>query len=343
MNESLITFRSELTEKLLDFIWRQWSQLGAAGTSRNLPEEWVIDPEALLAFSSDIARHDARIFDEILDWMQKNGRWINTQRLSKIVSRDNIGDPAVIGAIAEWMKKSDKDIKWSGIAARKHPLAKSPPEPLFHSQINKEISESERDQHFIKFGLIRPKIELRDLSQPVNMRQAANAVFTFRALFGIGIRADVILYMMSLESGYARLIADDLGFNHMRVQEVLNDLTEAGILTVHESGRSKDFLIDRRRWWNVIMNDASAPLWRNWRAFYRGMSIFMRELWSIDAARADDYIAFSIIRKVMKETQNDFYAFGAPVQVTSIPEDGDWDGLRHMLVTLNDHFTGAHF
>jgi hypothetical protein len=334
MNTSLISFRSELTEKLLDFIWRQWSQLGASGSSRDLPENWVIDPEVLLAFSSDIARHDARVFDEILDWMKQNGHWINTQRLSKIISRDHIGDAAVIGAIAEWMKKNDNDIKWSGIAMRKQPSAKQPPEPLFHSQQLSPIGKMDRDRHFVQYGLIRPTVELRGMSQTVDMRQSPNAVFTFRALFGIGIRADVILYMMTIESGHARLIADYLGYNHMRVQEIMHDLTAIGMLNVHESGRSKNYAIDRSRWWRVIMNDAPAPLWRNWRAFYRGISTIMKEVWAIDAERADDYIAFSIIRNALKGTRNDFYSFGAPSSIIIDPEDGDWQTLKTILYPL---------
>ncbi len=331
MNTSLIAFRSELTEKLLDFIWRQWSQLGTAGSSWDYPENWVIDPEALLAFSSDMARHDARVFDEIMDWMKRNGHWINTQRLSKIIARDHIGDPAVVGAIAEWMKKNDKDIKWSGIAARKYASAKQPPEPLFHSQKQHDIDEPDRDQRFIKYGLIRPKVDLRGLSRTVNMRQTPNAVFTFRALFGIGIRADVILYMMSLESGHARLIAEELSYNHMRVQEVLNDLSEAGILTVFESGRSKDFRIDRSRWWRVVMNDAPAPQWRNWRALYRGMSIIMRELWAIDAARADDDIAFSIIRNALIDARSDLFLFEPYLDDLGPVDKFSWSNLSDFM------------
>lgn len=197
-----------------------------------------------------------------------------------------------------------------------------------------EIGEIDQDSHFIKYGLIRPTVELRGLSQPVDMRQTPNAVFTFRALLGIGIRADVILYLLCSESGHARFIADYLGYNHMRVQKILHDLTATGMLSVHESGRIKDFSIDRDRWWGVIMNDASTPIWRNWRAFYRGMSAFMRKVLAIDADRADDYIAFSIIRNALEETRNDFYSFGGSTSISLNPEDGDWNAVRHILDAL---------
>lgn len=334
MNESLVAFRSELTENMLDFIWRQWSQLGAAGSSRGFPENWVIDPEALLAFSAEIARHDARVFDEIMDWMKRNGHRINTQRLSKIISFDHIGDPAVIGAIADWMKKNDKDIKWTGIAARKQPSAKQPPEPLFHSQSTIPVAEMDRDHHFSKYGLIRPPVELRGLSQPVNMRQTPNAVFTFRALFGIGIRADVSLYMINAESGHARFIANFLGYNHMRVQEVLNELAACGMLTVHASGRIKDFLIDRSRWWPVIMKDAPIPIWRNWRAFYRGMTIVLRKLWAIDADRADDYIVFSIMREALEEARGHLYDFDPHPDMMASVEQFDWSTLNRCMHSI---------
>lgn len=83
MTTSVTKFRNEFTERVQNFIWRQWCQMGVAGS---VPEgdQWVIDPEPLLAFTSDVARHDARMFDEVLDWLVTNGHWINTQRLSTI-------------------------------------------------------------------------------------------------------------------------------------------------------------------------------------------------------------------------------------------------------------------
>ena len=98
MTTSIVTFRNEFTEGVLNFIWRQWCRMGVVG-SVGQRDPWVIDPEPVLAFTTEVARHDARMFDEVLDWLVRNGYWINTQRLSTMMKQDNVGDKAVLGAI----------------------------------------------------------------------------------------------------------------------------------------------------------------------------------------------------------------------------------------------------
>ena len=117
MSRSLKTFRNEFTQGLLNFIWRQWQQMGVAGSvSGNVG--WFIDLEPVLAFTTEIARHDARIFDEVLDWLTVNGQWVNTQRLATILDTDDVGSRPVIGAIASWLTEIDKSAKWRGLARK---------------------------------------------------------------------------------------------------------------------------------------------------------------------------------------------------------------------------------
>src|SRR6266511_3863293 len=35
-------------------------------------------------------RQDARVFDEVLDWLVRNGRWINVMRLSTLLEEDQV-------------------------------------------------------------------------------------------------------------------------------------------------------------------------------------------------------------------------------------------------------------
>ena len=84
MNQSLKIFKAEYQNHLLNFLWRQWSSLGVAGQSRG-DDVWIIDPEALLLFTFTLGRHEPRLFDEVLDWLQANGRFINILRLKRIL------------------------------------------------------------------------------------------------------------------------------------------------------------------------------------------------------------------------------------------------------------------
>ena len=81
---SLKEYREQLLNRLLTFLWRQWSALGLLGESGG-EEDWVIDPESLLVFSLEIGRYEPRLFDEILAWLKVNGQWLDTPRLRNII------------------------------------------------------------------------------------------------------------------------------------------------------------------------------------------------------------------------------------------------------------------
>lgn len=311
MTISVTTFRNEFTERVLSFVWGQWCQIGVAGSATQ-KGPWVIDPEPLLVFTTEVARRDARIFDEVLDWLVTNGRWINTQRLSTIVRQDKVGDTAVIGAIASWMSEKDKSMKWRGVMRRMAATGQKRNEALFGAQSGVPAGVAEQPEpHFERYGLLRGPIRARGMTQAVNMKDPLNVMFKSRAVFGIGIRADVMAYLVSTDGGYARRIAEILGYNHMRVSEVLAGMAEAGMVTVHAAGRTKHYGADQEQWQSVILPDRSNALrWVNWRALTRGLATLWRVVWALDAARAEAYVFSSKMRKAMQEARNDVLGSG---------------------------------
>ena len=311
MTISVETFRNEFTEGALNFVWRQWCQMGVAGSVKRR-DQWVIDPEPLLAFTTEVARYDARMFDETLDWLVTNGHWINAQRFSTVMKQDNVGDRAVAGAIASWMAERDKSMKWRGLAQRMAADARKPDEPLFRTPTGKALASSDQmDAHFHRYGFLRKNARARGMTQPVNMKDPVNIMFKSRALFGIGIRADVMVYLMITEGAYPREVARTLGYNHMRVQELLVDLADANVVSVRSVGRTKQYRIDRDKWRSVLMGEQPfMPRWINWRALTRGLTAIWRTTWGIEKARADDYIFSSKMRSAMQAARNDLLGSG---------------------------------
>ena len=108
-------FKNNYLDLLLQFLWRQWSALGIAGYSES-KDPWVIDPEALLLFSATLTRYEQRLFDEILDWVDMNDRFINVQRLRNIQKQEGFNCTDVLSAIAAVMMKNKAGIKWKGLA-----------------------------------------------------------------------------------------------------------------------------------------------------------------------------------------------------------------------------------
>lgn len=310
MTTSVTAFRNEFSEKVLNFVWGQWCRIGVAGSA---PEKarWVIDPEALLAFTTEVARRDARMFDEVLDWLATNGRWINAQRLSTIVKQDKTGVPSVMGAIASWMSTQDKSMKWRGIACRAIPIEQKKKEPLFTAQPKGIATSVEQPEaRFERYGLLRGPIHTRGMTMAVNMKDPRNVVFRCRAVFGIGIRADVMAYLVSTNGDYARRIAEILGYNHMRVSEVLAGMAEAGMVSVHSAGRTKHYRADRAQWRSAILPDPSGMQWVNWRPLTRGLTTLWQAIWALDDTRADAYVFSSKMRNAMQAAKDDLQCSG---------------------------------
>src|SRR5450759_709981 len=99
MNQSLRIFKDEFQSLLLNFLWRQWSALGVAGQASG-EDVWIIDPEALLLLTCTMGRHEPRLFDEVLDWLGENGRFINIMRLKRILSTEKFAGERTLAAVA---------------------------------------------------------------------------------------------------------------------------------------------------------------------------------------------------------------------------------------------------
>lgn len=68
MHTFLNTFKWDVLHQILGILWRQWSAIGVPGYS-DTEETVVVDPEALLLLTLTVARHDNRLFDQVLDWL----------------------------------------------------------------------------------------------------------------------------------------------------------------------------------------------------------------------------------------------------------------------------------
>ena len=86
MKASLYNYRNTLLETLLDFLWRAWASVGITGHGNSSIKQ-IVDPEALLLFTASLGRYDQRLFDEVLEWLHINGRFINIQRLKNIMRK----------------------------------------------------------------------------------------------------------------------------------------------------------------------------------------------------------------------------------------------------------------
>ena len=168
---------------------------GVAGHgSTNDP--WAIDPEALLLFSCTLARYEARLFDEILDWTNTNGDAVNIQRLRTMIGQRFFAGQNVLSAVAGLMAVGRRSPKWKNLAGL--PENTKEAQPLFFHK-NGEPMESfgNVDEGFKRYGFLRGKVELRGHTQPVRVIHNTGMIFKLRYLWGINARCEIILYLLT--------------------------------------------------------------------------------------------------------------------------------------------------
>lgn len=267
--------RERFQELTLSFLWRQWSALGVAGHS-HVPDSWIIDPEALLLATTSLGR-EPRLFDEVLDWLNVNGQFINLQRLQNLGQR--FGDLSVLRAMAAHLARRSAHSKWKTLLREEPVITQA--EPLFPET----PVFGAPDELFARYGWMRGPVRLRQLSQPTNPNQPTNLLIKLRALFGMQARAEVMAYLLAVDSGHPGEMAEVLAYFPRTLQTTLNDLARSGHLQSRREGQEKRFWLRREEWrflctWPARPGEGAPgfPRWVDWASFFTAMQSVARFL-----------------------------------------------------------------
>jgi hypothetical protein len=265
MKTSFSKSNEELRESILQLLWQQWTALGLSGHVSHASKT-LVDPEALLLFSTVFARHDVRLFDEMADWLLQNGTWINVQRLTRLHKEHELGDKNILGALAEHMIKDSAHTKWKVLAKRTS--TPEVPQSLF-PQIG---IPGQTDPIFAAWGWLRPPLEKRGLSRPPRPNQPASFLLKLRALSGRQSRAEVLAWLLTHESGHPAQIARETGYFRGSIQNVLNELELSGHVFATREGREKHFVARKDQWRFLLTWDANEtaefPQWVTWTVVF---------------------------------------------------------------------------
>ena len=73
----------------------------------------------------------------------------------------------------------------------------------------------------------------------VRQLQPTNLTLRLRALFGINVRCEIVLYLLTHEAAHPAEIAQEAGFFERAVQSTLVDMSEPGVVGLRTRGREK--------------------------------------------------------------------------------------------------------
>lgn len=304
--------------------------LGGSGTE----DEWAIDPEALLIFSIEIARHEPRLFDEILAWLLVNGDRLDISRIRRILHDrgKNMDFLRIVGGVFQYVSSHGDKRKWGNFVEscrrelKKTPL-KNEQESLFMTKTLDDYplaQENNVDPDFIVFGLNRPKIKIQKESKKVPVNSRTNIRFLLRALFGVGGKSEAILYLLTHEGARPKEIADDVGLFWLSIHHALLDLSKSGLVLTRTKGKKVEYWVSQKKWWefisNVPMYDFSPPIWLNWSAIYSALSNLWTQLSVLAAFENLDYLRSSKLQDSLEVLAQEFSRGG--FDIPRIPNMG---------------------
>lgn len=253
--------RENTSKALLDFAWRQWAQ---AGVSANLAgsDSWAIDPEALIVFTTGLARRDPRLFDEMLDWLALNHRLLSMQRLRNLASRFPV-DTRLVGAVIAWTREPAL-----AQLPKDQPKAGSSTEmvPVFSPGVLGFVAKA--DPAFEEYGFIRPPAVRSGKSREPDPMLPANLAFRLRHLFGPGSRSEAMRILLTYQDGPldASRIADESAFAKRNASETLTALAASGVIKANWAGNERHFAANRDKWAALLAlgGPADMPSFVSW-------------------------------------------------------------------------------
>lgn len=270
----LTQFRDALLDLALSFLWRQWSALGVPGYDGG-EDEVAVDPEALIAFTCSMARYDARLFDEAVDWIAANDRHINAPRLKAMFAADGFSGARVLTAVARSLARSAPSLKWKPLSNLAPPLAET--ESLFRNRDGSPLPEAGGpDLDFIQLGLRRAPLRLRGRARRFPADLPAARMLRMRALLGVGARADILCYLGCDREGHSHAIARRLRYSQKTVYDVLADFECAGIVVSSRNGRERTYRLISRGAAGELLPPGPTHRWVEWPALLAAVEALWR-------------------------------------------------------------------
>jgi hypothetical protein len=331
MNPSLSEFRHLFRNLVLDFLWRQWSALGVAGSSEALTRS-IIDVEALLLFTCTMGRHDPRLFDEMLDWLQVNGRFINIMRLKRILRMERFAGQRALAAVASCLMRGSDALKWRLLAQSVQP--ESELKGLFVSPDGSPLAVvGEPEPHFARFGLRRGPLRLRGRSRRFRPVPSTNLVLQLRALLGINVRCEIVLYLLTHEAAHPSQIAREAYYFERAIQGTLVDMSRSGVVRLRASAREKHYWL-LPQYWAALLDQAEPwPQWTTWPPLFSALEQIWLKLSDPGLEGLDPLLQSSELRQLMLDVRP---ALQRARFDTRLSDDRNYLGADYLPVFISD-------
>lgn len=298
------TFRSELSAVLVRFAWDEWSQMGVFAASERM-SVWTQDPEALILLTLEVGRDDARLFDEMLDWILTNESLLSVRRL-RALGRDE-EDARLTDAALAWVGRQRPRARLRAEGAPTDGLT-----PLFRR--GGPIRRPDPD--FARAGYRRSQLKPSHKSRPPDPLAPINLAFRLRQILGVGVRAEVIRLLLTSDAARmtANALAQTAGYSKRNVHEALTSLAQAQVIETLAVGSEQRYCTHPELWLGLLTPAGGGfPPSRDWPLLFGALRRILRWLHGAQAGSHSAYITTSHIRDLLDSLRPDLAHAGLSV------------------------------
>lgn len=257
---SVHSFKEKLHEAIQDLLWRQWSRLGVAGYADEEASALVLDPEALLLFTSRWCSTEDRLYDAVVQWLSVRGGLINVSRLKALQKQSVWETPSLLGKMAAEPALQD-DKRWRRIAEEW-----------------RGASEEEMPEFSLLAAEGKAPLSIRKITRRLP-QQAATALLCLRASVGVSARAEVLLLLMLSPYCPATELSARSGYSRSALHELLKEMAQGEAIEQEtETPRGNCLLLRDSALWRTLLHLSEKTEFPHWQHLYDALGLLWETL-----------------------------------------------------------------
>jgi hypothetical protein len=309
MEISLKEFKERFYNDLIDIHWRHWSALGVSTHVR--PERhWIIDLEPLLISSLAIGLNDNRLLSSSLEWLIKNGAWLNLSRLRRILrvfmepfpgQEEPIITPEMFKLLIDTYNKN----------ARNKIMYK------------KAESYKAEDNKVQKYKTIFSNFRVRNVVTKPKLRGPSLLQILLRGFFGVDAHVEILIYLLVSDGGNSNSIARETFYDQKNIYRILERWANAQMVTKVSGNKTALYSLNRKKGLIEAIGLKELPKYLNWTCTFLFLNRLGIALSTIPWAE-DEYLLSSVFRDLSNEAKS----IGKVLNV-KVPEPGLYSGKKY--------------
>ena len=248
-------------------VWTQWGAIFTSAGGRRAARA-IVDPEALLLGSLALMGHEPRLWRVARLWARYGARLLSVQRAKNIgrLFPASVGEQ--LGEFARIAVADGGDVRWRSLAG--------------DSPEAERVGRREPQANWLLEG--GPALMLR-----------------LRLGFGVGIKADVVAYLVGRAGGGATVqqIAKATQYYGRAVRRAIEELAASGFIEARSTAPAS-YRADLGKWAELLAIGADdPPAWRPWVSVYAFVAAL--DAWASGPAPQSAFVLASEARDLMAE------------------------------------------